>query len=216
MYVLTHNDQVLLGPMRWNSRMFNSTIEDDVDVITNLVPSDENKVPLDLGSGIKIRVALEVHENVTSPRTQMYTGPFWTFTDSVGTATYKVGLKPLSLIQHELLAQAKEERWSREQLGVKIVLRGTEVTIDTSKKCMSDISQYFLLLKEGEFIDWKFPEKQLTLTRAELGSCVDRGLKYIQSQFSWELAITDKINNLRSPKESELILIKKGPVLGKL
>ena len=46
MYVVTQYDQVLLGPINFNTRLIMSVVEDDTETIINLLPSMESHGPI--------------------------------------------------------------------------------------------------------------------------------------------------------------------------
>ncbi len=194
MYVLTHNDQVLLGPIGWNSRMFNSVIEEDTEIVTNILPSDFKNVPLDLESGLKIRETKETRD-VINPKIEMHNGPFWTFDAAFGTANFIKVDKPLDLIKSELKALLASERYRREQLGTKVTIQNIEVTIDTARGSRDVFVQQYLLMPVDGTTTWKFPEGWLTLTKADLGACVSAGVTHVQAQFGWEAAIVVQIES---------------------
>lgn len=206
MYVVTHNDQVLLGPIAWSARMFNSVIEDDTEIKVNILQSQRDQVPLDLGNGIKIRHAVEDRPSL-DPKLQMYTGPFWSFTDTTGTATYIPVDKPISLVKSELKQLAAYERWKKEQSGVKTTIQGTEVTVDTVRGSRDIFVQKFLLMSDGETTTWKFPQGWFTLTKSDLGQCVAAGATHVQSQFNWEANIVSQIDAAQTLQELDAIVI---------
>lgn len=206
MYVVTHNDQVLLGPIIWNARMFNSVIEDDTEIITNILPSDQLRVPLDLGDGLMIREHRE-ERPALNPKTQYHNGPFWTFTPTIGTASYVVVDKPIDLVRQELKAVAATARWNKEEAGTKATIQGTEVTVDTKRGSRDIFVQQYLLLPEGGTTNWKFPEGWLTLTNADLGACVAAGVAHVQAAFDWEAGIVAQIDAAQTLSELDAIEI---------
>lgn len=206
MYVVTHNDQVLLGPIIWNARMFNSVIEDDTEIITNILPSDQLRVPLDLGNGLMIREHREERPSLNS-KTQYHNGPFWTFTQTIGTASYVVVDKPIDLVRQELKAVAASARWNKEEAGTKVTIQGTEVTVDTKRGSRDIFVQQYLLLPEGSTTNWKFPEGWLTLTKSDLGACVAAGAAHVQSAFDWEAGIVAQIDAAQTLTELDAIEI---------
>lgn len=211
MYVVTHNDQVILGPIPWSARMFSSVIEDDLEIKVTIFPSQKNSVPLDLGNGIKIRMAVEDRPSL-NPKIQMHTGPFWTFTDTTGTHSYVPVDKPIELVKQELKQVAAAERWKKEHSGVKVTVQGTDVTVDTARGARDIFVQKYLLMADGETTTWKFPEGWLTLTKSELGQCVAAGVQHVQTQFNWESGIVDQINAAQTLQELDALVIVEEPV----
>jgi len=193
MYVLTINDNVVLGPISWNARMFNSALEDELEVKFNILPSHQSNVPLVLSDGVKVRECVEEHPPL-NPKIQMYNGPFWTFTDTLGTASYVVLDKPLDLIKKELKEQVASNRWKQEGAGTKVTIQGVEVTVDTSRGNRDVFVQQLLLMPDADTVGWKFPETWLTLTKAELGACVAAGVAHVQAAFGWEKQLNEAID----------------------
>jgi hypothetical protein len=205
MYVLTHNNQVLLGPINWNSRMFNSVILDDTEIVTNVQPSDVQNVPLDLGDGLMIRKATETRDAL-NPKIQMHNGPFWTFTDTEGIANYVAVDKPIDLAKQELLTKLAYVRWLYEELGTTLTLQGQTVTVDTVRSTRSVFVEQYLLLPPDASSPWKFPEGWFTVTKAELGTCVQAGVDHVKSAFIWEGVQVARIN--AATQLSELLTIE--------
>lgn len=206
MYVLTHNDQVLLGPIQWNAMMFNSTIEDDTEILTNIKPSDVNNVPLDLGNGLKIRACRDQKPPI-NPKTQILSGPIWTFTDTEGIALYTPENKNIELLKKEMLSDLSNERWKKECSGSTATIQGQTVTVDTSRGSRDVFAQQFLLLPDGQTIAWKFPEGWITLTKADLEICMNASSNHVQNAFQWEATLHAKIDNATFEELSALEIV---------
>lgn len=193
MYVLTQNDQVILGPIQWNSRMFESAIEDDAETLVKIAPSDKDLLPLVYDNGVKIRLADEVRPEINA-KIQCYDGPAWAFTDTVGTATYFAVDKNIDLVRGELKNILAAERYRREVAGTTAVIQGQTVTVDTMRGTRDVFVQQFLLLPDTGTSEWKFPEGWLVLTKSDLGACVAAGVSHVQSQFGWEALLVAQID----------------------
>lgn len=204
MFVLTQNDQVILGPMAWNPRMFMSAIEDDCDVTVSITTGDIQNIPLDLGNGIKIRNAVDVKPEL-NPKIEMYTGPFWTFTESTGSANYVVVDKPIDLVKKELIEQIAVTRWKAEISGTVATIQDQQVTVDTNRGSRDIFVQQVLLMNDTDTTTWKFPEGWFLLTRAELRSCVNAGVLHVQGAFVWEANKADEINLCTTLQELDAV-----------
>jgi hypothetical protein len=187
--------------------MFNSVIEDDTEIITNIQPSDVNEVPLDLGNGIKIRSCSDFYPQLNS-KIQMYNGPFWTFNDNVGLASYVAVDKPLDLVRQELKAIVANERWVEEQAGTKAIIQSQEVTVDTARGIRDIFIQQFLLLPENATSQWKFPEGWMNVTKSDLGICVGAGVAHVQSAFNWEAMLVSQIDSSTLQELNDLVIIE--------
>lgn len=207
MYVLTHNDQVLLGPIQWNSRMFNAVIEDDTEIITHITPSDVSTVPIDLGNGLMIRACSTDHPPLNT-KTQMYQGPFWTFTATTGLASFTVVDKPIDLVNKELKEVLANERWKKEQAGTTVVIQGQTVNISTDRVTRDQLAVQLLLMGDNDTISWKFDSSTwLTLSKNEIASAVAAGRIHIQTQFDWEANVITQIDAVNTHAELDSIAI---------
>lgn len=194
MYVITQHDLVVLGPMQWNTRMFNSVIEDDCDTIVNIKQSDVNRLPLIFENNIKIRRCVE-SRSAMNEKTQMYGGPFWSFTDTTGRATYTTINKPIELVRENLKKDLASNRYRVEVSGVKTIIQGLEVTVETDRESRNIFVQQLLLMPDNGAVKWKFPEGWLSLNKSELGVCVAAGVAHVQAAFSWESEVVALIES---------------------
>lgn len=60
MYALIHNSQLLLGPIRWNYRMINSDLEEELELDHRVTPDDWQSVPIKVNNETYIVEAKEV------------------------------------------------------------------------------------------------------------------------------------------------------------
>jgi hypothetical protein len=206
MYVVTYNDQVLLGPIPWNSRMFMSVIESDTDLKVNILQSDKDSLPLDFGNGIMVRLCHEVRP-IINTKIETYDGPFWSFTDDLGTATYTPRNKPIDIVRSELREQVAAERWNKEISGTKATIQGQEVSISTARGVRDNLIQQYSILSESDTVNWKFPEGWITLSKANLKLCVDACNAHVQQAFTWEQSKVDEINNAADLQALDNIVI---------
>ncbi len=193
MYALTINDRIMLGPIEWNSGMFNYAVEEEVGLNPNLSISMKQNVPLDLGNGIKLRRAVEVRPSL-NPKTQQHNGPTWSFTESLATATYTVGDKDIGQVKQALIDQVAANRYTKEVAGTTTTIQSTLVTVDTMRGARDVFVQKYLLMGEGDTVMWKFPEGWLLLTKADLGTVVNAGVQHVEQMFVWEALKIQEIN----------------------
>ena len=206
MYVVTYNDQVLLGPIPWNPRMFMAIIEEDTELKVNILQSDRDNLPLDFGNGIVIR---QCYENRPPINTKIYTynGPFWSFTDELGTANYTQRDKPIDVVKSELMEQTAAERWNKEVSGTKASIQGQEVTINTQRGVRDNFIQQYSILENNGSVNWKFPEGWVTLTKSDLKICVDALNNHVQQAFAWEQNKISEINICSTLEELDSVII---------
>lgn len=196
-FVITHNDRVILGPYaEWSPHYMTAIIQARTRINTvKLTLADVNNLPLSFEGGIVIRQAVEVIPDHDS-RVERLDGPFWTFTEDLGTATYTVLPRDLALIRSEMKKKAEEYRYNKEVAGVKITIQGQEVTVYTDRETRNVFVQALMLMGDTDNRRWKFPSENiwLYLSKADLATVVGAGAQYIQQQFDWEEDIGIRID----------------------
>jgi hypothetical protein len=185
MYVVTQNDQVLLGPINWNYRLIRAVVEDDAETLIDIGPDSYQSVPMYFANNIKIRTAREIRENHNT-RIQMLQGPEWSFNENEGVAYWAAVDKPIDLVRKELKDALANIRYNREILGTKVTIQGSLVTVETTRDVRNLFVQQYLLMPADGITRWKFPEGWFDLTKSDLGICVAGGVAYVQSCFDWE------------------------------
>jgi len=202
-YVLVEDQvSVLYGPGPWKHRF----IQNDVDNLE----IDYKVSPTEPGSYLKIADNLEVYPaSVTIPpfdgNYQELSGPFWVFDNQVASGTYTVKDRDLTQIKGNLKNILAAERYKKEVAGVKLVVQGVEVTLETDRDIRNLFVQKYSLMGEGDTSGWKFPEAWLTLTKEDLGIIIATGAAYIQAQFDWEKNFVDQLDAATSIEELKVI-----------
>lgn len=192
-YILVENRKtVLLGPMPWRHRFIQSEL-DDLEINYTVSPTEPNGY-------LKINNTIEIFPaTVTAPEHDpLYhalAGPFWTFTNNVATGTYNKIDKKLDHIKADLKSLTATERYKKENTPFKMIVQNIEVTIDASRDNRNIFVQKYSFMNDNETVNWKFPETWLTLTKSELGSIVFAGANHIQTQFDWEVSVSQQIDN---------------------
>lgn len=184
--VVTVGNRVVLGPIAPNVNYITTVLAMREGIQIALDADDLASFPFVSGE-VTIREAEEAYPE-HNPLVERLEGPFWTFTESKGTATFTVGDKPLFLVQGELKEKVAAERYNREIAGTKLTVQSQEVTIETDRDSRNTFVQTALLLPDTATTVWKFPKDNiwLTLTKLDLMTIVQAGMAYIQSCFQWE------------------------------
>jgi hypothetical protein len=173
--------------------MFEGALE-KLNIPALLPRTDPEETPLEI-QGLTTYVSgcqtvIPDHNN----RTQTYYGPFWDFSDPrMAIGTYAIKTKELNDIRNGMRAEASSNRYVYEISGTKCTLQGLEVTIDTSRPGRDIFVQKFSIMSDAETVNWKFPEGWLTISKAELGTCIAAGAAHIQGAFDWEKNKNDEI-----------------------
>lgn len=207
-YIIVKNrEQVLLGPMPWRQRMFQSEINDLYDegelTVKYEVPPIEISYA-DLGDGIEI---FPVNMIVISydPLYQALSGPFWSFDSNLAIGSYNVIDGDINSIKGNLKNILANIRYNKEQTPFTMTVQGQTVTVDASRENRNIFVQKYQFMSDTDTVDWKFPETWLTLTKSDLGSIVLAGANYIQDQFNWEKEYVDRIDNATTINELKTI-----------
>jgi hypothetical protein len=187
MYVATHNDSVILGPIAWNPRLIAAAIRDELDLDTEptILSSDSTRVPFDVMTGVRIRPCQVVKPSYDE--FQQLAGPTWTFTPDLGTATWTVVDKQIDLVKGELKSRLAGERYRQEVTPLKMTLNGSEVTILTERGAREFLTSTYQAMSVGDSVNWKFPERWMSITRAQLLSIIVAIRQHVQSKFDWEM-----------------------------
>lgn len=203
-YVLENNNYVINGPRAWNYRSFESTLEEDLEIEYKLPLSktDEEVITIDENTHI---YASRYEYPVYNQKIEYLHGPFWDFSSGIAIGTFEIVPLTLDQIRHELKQKVAANRYTRENAGIKVIIQGLEVTIDTSRDNRNIFVQKYILMSDTDTVQWKFPEGWLTLSKEELGLIVSTGATYIQSQFDWEVEKGIEINAKETAKELDLV-----------
>ena len=210
-YILTLNRQhVLLGPIFWNQRMFQSEIDalyDDGEISARVFAPPIEQPFADLGEGVEVLSVVSTEIPNHDPVYQQLVGPFWRYNARDVVETYEVTDIDLSVVKAKLKEVAAAERYKKEVAGPKMTIQGVEVSLDTTRDGRHVFVQKYLLMSDTDTVEWKFPESWLTLTRAELGLVVATGAQHIQDQFTWEAGIVAQIDAATTAEELKAIVI---------
>ena len=188
MFVIIHNDSVILGPMKWNRYRFENEIEEECEVTVTLSDRNDNLQSVIISDQIKILPIQGTDNPSYNPRIEHLHGPFWEFTDTTAIYSYVVQPLPVGTVKNQLKIECSAERYRREIIGTKVTVQNTEVTVDTARGNRDIFVQRFLLMGDNDTVQWKFPEGWLELSKSELGLIVSMGAAYVQAQFNWESA----------------------------
>ena len=206
-YILTQNRaSVLLGPMFWRPRMFQAeldTLHEEGELAEQCsLPTQEQGYLLVNPSATfepqtEFWPILSVVQPELDPLSEQLAGPTYTYDDVTKgvTQVWAITNKALPDIRANLIGALADIRYStKEIVGAKVVIQGQTVTVDTSRDGRNIFVQSYLLLPDTGTMGWKFPECWLTISKAELGQCVEAGVAWVQGAFAWEQAMTASIN----------------------
>jgi hypothetical protein len=201
MHALIHKNQVLSGPRGWDRAFFTfllnaQNINSDKPIPRAAIDNE----PYIIDEDTKI-VPVEIVQEVLNPLVQYYQGPTWELLEEKALAHYEVIDTPVVFARSNFKDLVAAKRYEKETKGIKTTIQTLEVSLDTSRDGRNIFLQKHSSMQDGTTVNWKFPEGWLTLTKAELGECVDVGAAYIQSCFDWEKNYDDRINAATTKEE---------------
>lgn len=199
MYAVIYDNRVLVGPMNWNRGMFQGALERK-GIKYPLPRTAPDNLPMIIDEHAKIMQVEEIRPELNS-LVEYYYGPLWDITETKAIANYEVKDSPIESMRYNLKQVAAQERYKKEILGTTVTIQDHIVTIDTNRGARDIFVQKYLLMADNDTVNWKFPETWLTLTKSDLGLCVQAGAQYIQSCFDWELTITEQIDLAETKQE---------------
>jgi hypothetical protein len=193
-YVLVQNNEtVILGPVFWNFRMFQSELRDEFDLEVSIPQSNEGVYKINDEFSI-----IPVEESFPSHNTKIeqLAGPFYTFTDTLATASYTVVPKSIESVKSELKTIVASNRYGKEVAGTKVTIQGKEVSVSTTRGDRDIFLQALQLGADGK--NWKFDEGFFVLSIVELQSIVGAIVGAVQGAFDWEASKISEIDSAES------------------
>lgn len=193
MYALVNAETVLSGPRDWNGAFFQDVLNRN-GIEDKLIPRETPELPFHINETTRIvKVDIKKDENIDT-LVQYHRGPLWEINKDSVTAIYETLEIPLEFAKGNFKTLIAAKRYDKEVSGTKITIKNKEVTLDTSREGRNIFVQKYLLMNDGDTVNWKFPEGWLVLTKAELGTVVSAGENHIQNAFNWEKNLTDQID----------------------
>lgn len=202
MIILVKNlNTIILGPMEYSRRYFQSIIKDELDLDIDLPVSVTGY--LDLNNNLEIYPVTVVQPNYNSKIEQL-SGPFYNFSGETCTATYNVVPKDIDAVKNELKATVAANRYKKEIGGVDKTIQGQTVRLLTGREDRNLYLQAFQLNTAD--ISWKFNnELWLILSLAELGEIVATVMNHTKTSFEEEVAIITTINNCTTLEQLDAV-----------
>ena len=177
---------VILGPMKWLKRRFESVILDDTEVEVELPQSNDPETYIQVSDTIEIWPVTGSQDPIYNAKIQRLHGPFYTYENGVAVSHNVAEDLPIDAVKSSLKNNVAANRYKYETSGCKVQIQGTEVSVDTSRDGRNIFIQKFMMMNDSDTVSWKFPEGFFTITKSELGEIVQAGAAHIQSKFEWE------------------------------
>jgi len=199
MFVIVHDNTVILGPMRWSRFKFENTILEECEVDTTLPATNDNLDPITVSDNIKILPIQGTQNPEFNPTIEMLHGPFWEFTDTVAIMSYIVQSLPLDAAKAMLKDRVAAERWNKENSGVTVNLNSTDYKFGTDKATRLVLMN---AQASSDDINWKQDrETWVILTPADVQTVLSAVLAHIQSSFDWEYTKLQAIDACASSED---------------
>lgn len=199
MYAVVYKNRVIVGPMGWNRAIFQGSLakEGVNQTLPRVVPE---QLPYEVTPDAQI-MAVQEDRPTLNPLVEYYHGPHWEVQSDKAIAHYHVFDIELSSARGGFKDLAAQERYRKEVAGITHVVQGHIVTLDTSREGRNIFLQKLALMTDTDVVNWKFPERWVTLTKADLNQIVAAGAAHIQICFDWEKQISDQIDQAQTKQE---------------
>lgn len=214
MYVITHHhdyDEVLLGPIDWKPSFIAAVLRDDLDLEQKptILVSDVEKVPYDILPNVRVRKVEEVREEING-KIQRHEGPFWTYTDEIGTATFVAVDKPIDLVKGELKSIVASERYNKEVEGITHTINGTDVFVSTDREGRKIYFEKLISIGDTP-IQFKFADQFVSVTKSDLQSICTAIETHVQQSFDWEVEKNSEIDACTTLQQLDELIIVENP-----
>ena len=195
MFVIVHNNSVILGPMRWNRYRFENVIQEDLDLDQPITLPDTNgSNVITVNDEVTIYPVLRIDNEEFNPKIQHLHGPFWEFTDVGAIGSYIAQDLSIDAVKNQLKAEIANQRWLKENEGTYIRLNDVEYPFATTKENRSILHQ--AITSNTTELNWKISTDQwIILTQQDIKLVFDTIFQHVQWWFDWELRKFNEIDN---------------------
>lgn len=203
MFALVNDKELILGPIQFNSRLINATLEEELEIDYKLSPSDYLNVPITITDKVKVLKVLEEKPPYNSRYETVTLYNYEILEDQV-IFYYQKNSKDLSIIKQDYKNIISSERWNRENLGyINFVLNENEIQISTSRE--NRISLVTKLSSGDGPYNYKFGSNWFEITSNIIRNIISKIDEKVQTDFNWELEKIQEIDNCTSIEELEKI-----------
>lgn len=215
MYALVHNSSLILGPMQFNSRMFTSVLEEDLEIDYKVQPRQYTEVPIHIDENTHIVPAIQFippHDG----RSHSLGDFTWNIDRNENnvpvsvTFTYPLIEKSLDQIKAERKEEVAPIRREKENTTIDASINGTTVKVSTSRE--QRLSFVSKLVSSAGPHQFKFDGGVwLELDNTALQNLVTQIDTKVQEAFDWELAKLQEIDNCATAEEVFAVVIREQP-----
>ena len=183
MFVITYNNNVILGPMKWNARRFTEVIKDDCEITVTL-PST-NELYYEVNDEIKIWPVQGTTNPEYNSKIEYLNGPFYEYRDGVAISSMVVEQLPLTAAQNFAKQSISDARWVIQNSGVQVTINGVEYTFASDLQTKSTFHHY--ITSNIETVNWKINQDTwIVLSKSDIQTIFNSIVSHVQSAFDWE------------------------------
>lgn len=215
LYSLIHDQQLLLGPIKYNYQLINYDLE-ELDIEQKLTSKSFDQVPIQFDEKTFLLPAREVYPEYDA-RYQKLSSPTWSIETENDTPTevvftYSVVDRSLEEVKSEIKSLVAPERRNKENTKATLTIQGTEISVSTSRE--NRLSFASKLLSSPGPHNFKFgDETWIQITTTDLESIIHAIDEKVQEAFDWELAKIQEIDACTTIDEVYAVEIIPQPVL---
>ncbi len=218
MYVLFHENKMVVGPIYWSSESFNvrlkmlglpeSLPEDILARQRKIVPINQPLI-INEATGTKIYKCITLNEQQENSVFQDNDYINWNLNVWPVEGTYQLVDRPLDVVKERLTAFMYEIRDAKEMAGVDVEIQNKTLKTLTGPVARLNILHKMNQLESNETTLYKFMNDEwLTINRNELELINLTVNQYIHSLDAWEQNITNQIKNATSVSQLKSIEIQ--------
>lgn len=199
MFALVNDTELVLGPIEFNYRLINSTLEDELEVDYRIQPSDHSKVPLLISEKIKLLKAVDDKPEYDARYEEIFLYKYEIINDEV-IFYYDKSSIDLDKIKSSYKAVISNERWKRENSGyITQLIDNSEIKISTNRE--TRISLITKLASGNGPYNFKFGDTWAEIRGEDISQIILKIDQKIQTHFDWELEKINEINSCSSVEE---------------
>lgn len=192
MFALVNDNELVLGPIEFNYRLINSSLEDDLEVDYRIQPSDHSRVPIIITEKIKLLKVVEDKPPYDPRYEEISLYKYEVINDEV-IFYYEKSNIDLDKIKNEYKKIISNERWIRETSGyITHSINDIDIKISTDRE--TRISLVTKLASNNGPYNFKFGDVWVEITGENIGQIITKIDEKIQSDFDWELQKINEIN----------------------
>jgi hypothetical protein len=193
MYALLDKSQIKVGPRQYSLAFFREYLTEQ-SVEFDLPFEYNGTDAIIINDDIKIVRVLDPTTPAYNPLTEQLAGPYYDISVDPITGYYDVAPREIDSVKNELIALAAQTRYTKENAGIEVTVRGQTVKVGTTKEERATWHQLLTIIGD-ETIKFKFSSSLwIDISHADVKQVVDAIANYVQNLFVWEAEIVGRIN----------------------